>query len=76
MFWLQAEREKDAEEKKEKKLEKLRRIATGENKSKHDFSDPVYDKVGEKALGHFVVKYFGAVLRSPCFHFYYNLLLL
>jgi len=40
----QAEREKDAEEKKEKKLEKLRRIATGENKSKHDFSDPVYDK--------------------------------
>ena len=50
MFWLQAEREKDAEEKKEKKLEKLRRIATGENKSKHDFSDPVYDKVREKAL--------------------------
>ena len=58
-------------------MEKLRRIATGENKSKHDFSDPVYDKVGEKALGHFVVKYFGAVLRSLgrfCFHFYYNLL--
>jgi len=41
----QAEREKETEEKKEKKLEKLRRIATGENKSKHDFSDPVYDKV-------------------------------
>ncbi|XP_023328195.1 protein SDE2 homolog [Eurytemora carolleeae] len=40
-----AEREKVKEENKEKKLEKLRRIAAGENKCKHDFSDPAYDKV-------------------------------
>ena len=31
-------------EKKEIKLEKLRRLAEGENKGKHDFSDPLYDK--------------------------------
>ena len=40
-----AERQKEAEEKKEAKLAKLKRIATGENKSKHEFSDPGYDKV-------------------------------
>jgi len=40
-----AEREKEAEEKKEKKLEHLRRVATGENVGKHEFSDPDYDKV-------------------------------
>merc|ERR1711864_16876 len=26
------------------KMEKLRRLATGENKDKHSFSDPLYDK--------------------------------
>merc|ERR1712183_953892 len=39
-----SEREKEAREKKEIKLEKLRRLAEGENKGKHDFSDPLYDK--------------------------------
>jgi len=39
-----AERERDAREKKEVKLEKLRRLAEGENKGKHDFCDPLYDK--------------------------------
>eukprot|EP00092_Neocalanus_flemingeri_P092669 GFUD01117671.1.p1 GENE.GFUD01117671.1~~GFUD01117671.1.p1 ORF type:complete len:250 (+),score=90.54 GFUD01117671.1:47-796(+) len=38
------EREREAREKKEVKLEKLRRLAEGENKGKHDFSDPLYDK--------------------------------
>merc|ERR1719300_172930 len=33
----QGEREKEAREKKEVKLEKLRRLAQGENKGKHDF---------------------------------------
>ena len=47
---LQAEREKEAEEKKEAKLEKLKRIAAGENKAKYDFSDPAYDKVRLKFL--------------------------
>ena len=39
-----SEREREAREKKEIKLEKLRRLAEGENKGKHDFSDPLYDK--------------------------------
>lgn len=39
-----AEREREAEEKKEKKLEHLRRVANGENIGKHEFSDPNYDK--------------------------------
>jgi len=39
-----AEREREAREKKEVKLEKLRRLAEGENKGRHDFSDPLYDK--------------------------------
>jgi len=39
-----SEREREAKEKKEIKLEKLRRLAEGENKGKHDFSDPLYDK--------------------------------
>merc|ERR1711970_402223 len=39
-----SEREREAREKKEVKLEKLRRLAEGENKGKHDFSDPLYDK--------------------------------
>jgi len=38
------ERQKEAEEKKEKKLAQLRRVVAGENKSKHEFSDPNYDK--------------------------------
>lgn len=42
---LQADRDKEAEEKKGQRLEKLKRVAAGENKAKHDFSDPVYDKV-------------------------------
>ncbi len=45
LLLLQAERDKEAEETKEAKLEKLRRIAAGENKAKYDFSDPDYDKV-------------------------------
>ena len=40
-----AEREKVAREKKQQKLEKLRRLAEGENKDKLSFADPVYDKV-------------------------------
>ena len=40
-----AEREKEAREKKQLKLEKLKRLAEGENKDKLGFSDPVYDKV-------------------------------
>lgn len=40
-----AEREKIAREKKEEKMEKLRRLAEGENIDKRGFSDPVYDKV-------------------------------
>ena len=39
------EREKEAREKKQLKLEKLKRLAEGENKDKLGFSDPVYDKV-------------------------------
>ena len=39
-----SDREREAREKKEIKLEKLRRLAEGENKGKHDFSDPLYDK--------------------------------
>ena len=40
-----AEREKVAREKREEKMEKLRRLAEGENVDKRGFSDPVYDKV-------------------------------
>ena len=40
-----AEREKVARERKQEKLEKLRRLAEGENVDKRGFSDPVYDKV-------------------------------
>jgi len=40
----QADREREAAEKKEIKLEKLRRLAEGENKDKHSFCDPLYDK--------------------------------
>jgi len=40
----QGEREREDREKKEAKLEKLRRLTTGENKDKHSFSDPMYDK--------------------------------
>lgn len=39
-----SEREKEAREKKQQKLEKLRRLAAGENKDKLSFADPVYDK--------------------------------
>ena len=38
------ERERLERNKKEQKLEKLRRLAEGENKDKHSFSDPLYDK--------------------------------
>ena len=41
----QAERERLAREKREEKMEKLRRLAEGENIDKKGFSDPVYDKV-------------------------------
>lgn len=40
----EGERRTAAEEKKKNKIEKLRRLAAGENKGKHDFSDPAYDK--------------------------------
>ena len=40
----QAEREREEQEKKEVKLEKLRRFVEGENVDKHSFSDPLYDK--------------------------------
>ncbi len=41
---FQAERERQAEEKKKAKLEKLRKFVT-EGESKHEFFDPTYDKV-------------------------------
>jgi len=40
----QGDRDRLEQEKKEAKMEKLRRLATGENKDKHSFSDPLYDK--------------------------------
>jgi len=40
----QGEREKLEREKKEAKMEKMRRLVAGENKDKHSFSDPLYDK--------------------------------
>merc|ERR1712173_450251 len=40
----QAEREREEQEKKEVKLQKLRRFVEGENVDKHSFSDPLYDK--------------------------------
>jgi hypothetical protein len=42
-----AERERLAQEKKEEKLARLRRLANGENK--HEFSDPNYSKEREAA---------------------------
>lgn len=44
----QAERERQAEEKKKAKLEKLRKFVT-EGESKHEFFDPTYDKARETA---------------------------
>ena len=43
----EAEREREEAEKKEAKLQRLRRIAQGENK--HEFCDPKYDKEREDA---------------------------
>jgi len=40
----QSERDQLEVEKKEAKMEKLRRLAAGENKDRHAFSDPLYDK--------------------------------
>ena len=44
-------RKREASEKKEAKLEKLRRLAEGENVGKHDFHDPGYDRERDEATG-------------------------
>ena len=42
-------RKREASEKKEAKLKKLRRLAEGENVGKHDFHDPGYDRERDEA---------------------------
>ena len=42
-------REREAGEKKEARLEKLRRLAEGENVCKHDFHDPGYEEARNEA---------------------------
>jgi len=45
----QSDREREQAERKEAKMEKLRRLAVGENVCKHDFHDPTYDKARNEA---------------------------